>query len=379
MQITTCQWTRETGWVFPPASLEAPQFILYFGATEQLAEAAAPVQKLAEKFPPAVVCGCSTGGEILGARVSDESIVAALVHFGSTHVRAVAEPVAGPADSQNAGRLAGEKLSAPDLRHVLVLSDGLAVNGSALVAGLRAAVAPGVAITGGLAGDGKRFQKTLVGLGAELKQNQIVAVGFYGKDLVVGYSSRGGWEGFGPRRRVTRSAGVTLFELDSQPALALYKRYLGERAAGLPAAGLLFPLEITKGIADTTGLVRTILAVDEANQSLTFAGDIPEGAYARLMKASGDQLIGGAAAAARGAGEQAAPGSALAILVSCVGRRWVLGQRTEDELEESLRALPAGTVGIGFYSYGEACPASAGEPSELHNQTMTITCLTERL
>jgi hypothetical protein len=378
MQTTTCQWTKETGWQFPPERNLNPQLVLYFGSTDQLAAAGSPVQALAEKFPQAALCGCSTGGEIIGPRVADESVVAALVNFDATAVRAVTEPVNNPAESEAAGRQAGSRLQAPDLEHVLFFSDGLAVNGSSLVAGLRSAVAPGVGITGGLAGDGKRFQKTLVGLGLELKPNQLVAIGFYGQKLVVGCASRGGWEGFGPRRRITRANGGTLFELDGQPALALYKRYLGERAAGLPSTGLLFPLEITKSATDTTGLVRTILAVDEKTQSLTFAGDVPEGFYARLMKASGDQLIEGAGAAARGAGEKAAGGSALAILVSCVGRRWVLGERTEDELEKALRALPAHTVGIGFYSYGEACPAGAGDPCELHNQTMTITCLTER-
>ena len=378
MQTTTCQWTRNTGWQFPPSANLNPQLVLYFGATEQLEGDPSPVRELAAKFPQAVVCGCSTGGEILGARVSDESVVAALVRFDSTRVRATAEPVAGPGESFEAGRRAGEKLNAPDLRHVLIFSDGLAVNGSTLIAGLRAAVPAGVAITGGLAGDGKNFKKTLVGLAGAPKQNQIVAVGLYGQNLVVGYSSRGGWEGFGPRRLITRSSGSTLFELDGQPALALYKRYLGDLAAGLPSTGLLFPLEITKDVSGADGLVRTILAVDENNQSLTFAGDMPTGWYARLMKATSEQLVDGAVAAARGAGGNAVAGSALAIMVSCIGRRLVLGGRTEDELEEALRALPATTVGIGFYSYGEACPAAIGAASELHNQTMTITCLTER-
>lgn len=378
MQTTTIQWTQPTGWVFPAPNFPAPHLVLYFGSTAQLEGDAAPVRELAAKFPHAVVCGCSTGGEILGPRVFDESVVAALVHFGSTRVRAVAEPGGDPADSGAIGRRAGEKLNAPDLAHVLVLSDGLAVNGSALVAGLREALAPSVAITGGLAGDGPRFKRTLVGLGGEVKANQIVAVGFYGKNVVIGYGSRGGWEGFGPRRHVTRSQGGTLFELDGQPALALYKRYLGERAAGLPSTGLLFPLEITKEVSEPIGLVRTILAVDEEKQSLTFAGDVPQGWYARLMKASGDQLIDGAAVAGRDAGANAVAGSALAIMVSCIGRRLVLGQRTEDELEQAVRALPKNATSVGFYSYGEACPAAAGAASELHNQTMTITCLTER-
>ena len=299
--------------------------------------------------------------------------------FDSTRVRAVAQSTKDNADSRVVGRLAGKELSAPDLRHVLVLSDGLSVNGTALVSGLREVLPAGVAITGGLAGDGSRFQKTFVGLGADVRRDQIVAVGLYGPNIVVGYGSRGGWEGFGPRRRITRAKDNTLFELDGQPALPLYKRYLGDRAAGLPATGLLFPLELTKDNTGQTGLVRTILAVDEAQQSLTFAGDMPEGWYARLMMASGDQLVDGAANASADAKGKTPPvGASLAILVSCVGRRLVMGQRIEEELEAVVNSLSENTATVGFYSYGEACPSAGSDFSELHNQTMTITILSEK-
>ncbi len=378
MKTTTCRWTQESGWVLPAGSVTAPQLVLYFGATSQLADGAPAVSELAAKFPDALVCGCSTAGEILGGHVFDESIVAALVQFQSTQVRAVAESTAEPADSKAVGRRAAEKLNTAELRHVLILSDGLSVNGTALVAGFREILPPGVVITGGLAGDGSRFQKTFVGVAGKVMRDQMVAIGFYGPNIVIGYGSRGGWEGFGPRRRITRSQGNTLFELDGQPALALYKRYLGERATGLPATGLLFPLELTKDAAEKAGLVRTILAVDEAKQSLTFAGDMPEGWYARLMKATGDQLVEGAANAGSDAAlKTQTGGAALAILVSCIGRRLVLGQRIEEELDAVIRSLPEQTHTVGFYSYGEAGPSAGNHLSELHNQTMTITVIGE--
>jgi len=379
MKTTTCRWTKETGWSLPATPVASPQLVLYFGATAQLDGGAPAVRELVAKFPQAVICGCSTAGEILEGRIYDESVVAALVQFKSTRVHAVAEAIASNADSRIGGRRAAEKLNAPDLRHVLVLSDGLSVNGTALVEGFREVLSPGVAITGGLAGDGSRFQKTFVGLGNEVKHNQIVAIGFYGDGVIIGYGSRGGWEGFGPRRCITQSKGNVLLELDGHPALELYKRYLGDLASGLPATGLLFPLELMKEANNKTGLVRTILAVDETMQSLTFAGEMPEGWYVRLMKASGDQLVDGAASAGSAATlKEHAGGSSLAILVSCVGRRLVLGQRIEDELEAAIRSLPETATPIGFYSYGEVCPAAGNDFSELHNQTMTITILGEK-
>ena len=66
----------------------------------------------------------------------------------------------------------------------------------------------------------------------------------------------------------------------------------------------------------------------------------------------------------------------LAIAISCVGRRLVLGERTEEETEATLDVLPDGTQQIGFYSYGEISPLSSGR-CDLHNQTMTLTTISE--
>jgi len=191
----------------------------------------------------------------------------------------------------------------------------------------------------------------------------------------VGHGSKGGWDSFGPERRVTRSQGNILFELDGKPALELYKGYLGERASGLPATALLFPLALRMAEGEQRQLVRTVLAVDEAAQSLTFAGDIPQGSLAQLMRANFDRLIDGAQEAAERIGAQGG-GPALSIAISCVGRRLVLGERTEEEVEATLHALPEGTQQVGFYSYGEIGPFASGT-CDLHNQTMTLTVLQE--
>jgi hypothetical protein len=165
--------------------------------------------------------------------------------------------------------------------------------------------------------------------------------------------------------------------LDGIPALSLYKTYLGDRAAGLPATGLLFPLAIRKHASDPRWLVRTILATDEQTQSLTFAGDIPEGALAQLMQANFDRLVQGASEAALGTQDAVWDSRPLlAIAISCVGRRLVLGQRTEEELEATSKILPPQGRQIGFYSYGEISPLIDGS-CDLHNQTMTLTTICE--
>ncbi|MFA4919622.1 MAG: FIST C-terminal domain-containing protein, partial [Thermodesulfovibrionales bacterium] len=265
-----------------------------------------------------------------------------------------------------------------DLAHIIVLSDGRNVNGSDLVRGLTKNLPQGVLITGGLAGDGERFQETLTFLDDVPARDTIAVLGLYGKRLKVGYGSLGGWDSFGPERLITRSKGNILYELDGKSALELYKKYLGEHAKNLPASGLLFPLSLRTGEGES-GLIRTILSINEEEQSLTFAGDVPEGAYARLMKANFDRLIDGAIGAAKKS--YIAIGSfspELAILVSCVGRKMILNQRTEEEVEGVRDILGDKTVLAGFYSYGEICPSNLGTKCELHNQTMTITALSEK-
>jgi hypothetical protein len=335
-----------------------------------------PILELSARYPESHIIGCSTAGEILGDGIADESLAVAVARFDRTRVATASAPVSAPAESFAAGARLGSQLAAPDLRGVLVLSDGLQVNGSELVRGLNHALGSNVVVTGGLAGDGDRFKRTWVLHAGTPRPGFVSAAGLYGTSIEVGHGSKGGWDIFGPERRVTRSSGNVLYELDGKPALQLYKQYLGELASGLPATGLLFPLALRSTTDDANSVVRTILAVNEQAQSMTFAGDLPEGSLARLMRANLDRLIDGASGAA-GMLPTASTGQVLSIAISCVGRRLVLGQRTEEEIEATLDVLPAGTRQIGFYSYGEISPHTDGT-CNLHNQTMTLTTIRER-
>lgn len=378
MDLATFAYGPSPAWSVDqlPALDSARTLVLVFGAPE-FNQCPEPLHELRRVYPNAHLAGCSTAGEILGSTVADGTLAVAVARFEGTALASAVAPVADDGASFAAGQSLAGQLARPSLRGVLVLSDGLRVNGSELVRGLRTALPAAVVITGGLAGDGDRFGATWVLHGDRIASGQVVAVGFYGDRVRLGHGSKGGWDIFGPERRVTRSSGNRLYELDGQPALELYKTYLGERAAGLPASALLFPLAVRADEAPDRQLVRTVLAVDEATQSMTFAGDIPEGNLAQLMRANFDRLIDGAAEAAAMAPHGGADaGPTLCVAISCVGRRLVLGERTEEELEATLDALPPGTRQVGFYSYGEISPLATGT-CELHNQTMTLTTIAE--
>jgi len=262
--------------------------------------------------------------------------------------------------------------------HLLVFSEGLNINGSELSKGINSIINSSVPVTGGLAGDQANFKETVVVGNQTGAKNFVTAVGFYGKNLKTGNGSKGGWSSFGVDRLVTKSEKNVLYELDGQPALELYKKYLGEHVSGLPASALLFPLSLQVSNSDTN-LTRTVLAVNESDGSMVFAGDVPQGEYVRLMTSNSEKLIDGAYQAAEISVQKLRDTEPdLAILISCVGRKLVLKQRVEEELEIVKEVLGDKTMITGFYSYGELCPAKLTESvCELHNQTMTITVFKE--
>lgn len=385
MKLETLTFHANQGWsqATLPALDSDRTLVVVFGSSDW-GNGHPAFDELARAYPTSHVVGCSTAGEIFGTHLADASLSVAVAQFEhQTAIATASAQVRSQADSFAAGAALAHQLDAPSLRAVLLFSDGLNVNGSELVRGLNSVLAAHVVVTGGLAGDGPRFQRTWVMHNGAPSTNLVVAAGLYGDSIAVGHGSKGGWDNFGPERRITRAEGNVLFELDGRPALALYKEYLGDLADGLPATGLLFPLVLRSHSEDEKNLVRTILAVDEAAQSLTFAGDVPQGSLARLMRANFDRLIDGASEAARLTELSVSPAPAknanatLAIAISCVGRRLVLGQRAEEEIEATLDVLPEGTQQIGFYSYGEISPYAEGH-CDLHNQTMTLTTISER-
>ena len=376
MRTSQYRWSPSNGWSASPVPSREAQWLLVFGNPDVLRSPAwhAPVR---EAFPFALITGCSTAGEIAGTQVVDEGLTCTAVTFRQSRVCAHVTPIQDAGDSFRAGEWLGQHVRSDDLVHVIVFSDGLRVNGSDLVRGLTSVLGPDVGVTGGLSADGDRFRETLVVHDDRCEPGLVAAVGLHGPALRIGYASLGGWDPFGPERLITRSQGNVLHELDGRSALSLYETYLGEHAAGLPASALRFPLSV-RASQKERAVVRTVLAVDAEAGTMTFAGDVPQGAYAQLMRANVDRLVDGAAGAARTSSvplSGAVP--SLALLISCVGRRLVLQQRIEEEVEAVREIVGPHTVLAGFYSYGEISPFTPTARCELHNQTMTVTTFSE--
>lgn len=366
-------WEKQTQ--FPESSNEV-NIVFMFGDREVF-KREEPYNKIRVLYPHAHIVGCTSSGNILGEKVRKEVMVATAISFESGHVAIGIEDFGADDDLKGVGKRVVSQLRSAGLKHIFILSDGLNMNGSSLAQGANDAVDNGIAITGGLAGDGTDFAETWIIADGTARQNRVVAIGFYGDSISVTSGCFAGWDEFGILRRITRSEGNVVYEIDGEPALELYKKYLGRYADELPGSGLRFPISIKEHEEDTA-LIRSLLAVDEEAQSLTFAGDVPEGYLARLMKTNIDGLIDGSQIAANRI-EQANSKTALGLVVSCVGRRLVLNQLTDEELECISETLGDNVQLIGFYSYGELAPFSDELMScQLHNQTMTLTVIYEK-
>lgn len=364
---------KDGRWQEPLEKITNAQLVIVFGDRTHVKD---QYSNIKAHFPEAEIVGCTTAGEILGVDLYDGTLCLTAVEFSHTKIAVTHAKVEGAVF--DVGKQLAEGLEHENLKYTLVISDGQKVNGTELVEGLQAVLPKSVLITGGLAGDGTNFSETEVWHNDAVEAGQIIVCGFYGDQISVGHGSMGGWDPFGPERRITKSTANVLQTLDDQPALELYKTYLGEHANNLPSSALLFPLLIKRDTEDKS-LIRTILNIDEENGSMIFAGDIPEGATAQLMRANFDRLIDGAEYAAENAFKSAAenknPG--LVLMISCVGRRLVLNQRTEEELEAVQEVFGENCAYTGFYSYGEISPIVASDSCALHNQTMTITTIFE--
>lgn len=353
------------------------QLVIVF-TSRGIIEKSTLISVLKNNFKNARIVGCSTAGEI-GESVEDDSIVIQVIEFENTELVCTSVEIDKSGDSFEAGKKTVSNLIADNLKGIFVLAPGWNINGSDLVEGMREALPEGVSLSGGLAGDGTEFQETCTILDEGVSSNQIVAFGLYGDHVSIKTGSRGGWKTFGPQRKVTRSDKNVLFELDGKPALDLYKEYLGDKADNLPASGLLYPFAILDGQnKDKIGLVRTILSVDDDNKSLTFAGNLVEDSVVSLMHASTDELSNGAYEAARICADsrKSNDNSAAVICVSCVGRKILMGDDTEEELDVVRETIDNVSIS-GFHSYGEISHFETTNRPELHNQTMTITLIEE--
>lgn len=371
MKFLQSVWKKNSAWDAKSLLDFDANLVFIFGHGEYFASKDC-FEDVKSFFSNAIIVGCSTSGAIKQDVILDEAVVLNAIKLEKSTCKLVFEDLCEKNDSYSIGTKLAQKLEDKDLKHIFVLSDGLNINGTQLALGF--SDTSKVPVSGGLAGDMTAFANTYVVANEAAKEKRVAAIGFYG-DISIGVGCESGWDEFGVERVITKSKNNVVYEVDGKPALELYKSYLGDEAAFLPSSGLKFPIAI-KTDGEEKAVIRTLLAVSEEEQSLTFAGDVPEGIVCILMKANLEKLIDNSELASNDA-KPCEHKSSFSIAVSCVGRRLVLGQLVEDEIDVIKTNYPKNNLLSGFYSYGEIAPQHGFINCKLHNQTMTVTTITE--
>jgi hypothetical protein len=376
MQSYEFNWDASRGGALDIPSIEY-DLILFFGSRDALASNDA-FDAFKASFPDSVIVGCSGGGQIHGEGIIDNGFTGVALKFETTKIKLVSAPVMDSYDSFQAGRSLAHNLNDEKLAGVLVFADGLELNGDELLSGISAVLPAHVVVGGGMAADDDKFQRTLVAANSAAMPNTVAAIGFYGDDVCLTSAHGDGWKPAGAEFEITASRMNKVYDFNGESALSLYERNLGEKAAQLPMSGLNFPLRICDPKNQNVQLVRTLLGIDREVGMLTFAGNLPEGWMAQLMHAEPLDLIKASAEAAEGRTLEALATAQASILVSCIGRRLVLGDRSAEEVKALKSALGGSPSIAGFYSYGEfASPAKDGGTPRLYNQSMTVFSISE--
>lgn len=377
MKIVQASKLEGQDWKFLQEKIELKNPLVLVFANRYLLEDENVIADIRKQFPYEHIVFGSTSGEIICCNVNDNSISVTAIEFEkSTFVVKSGSVLDYDKKAKPLGEALYNEMPKENLKHLFVLSEGSFVNGSSLISGLEENIGNTVSITGGMCGDDARFEKTVASYKENPKEGEVILIGFYGETLDITFASFGGWLPFGPERKITKSKGNILFEIDDMPALDLYKKYLGDKASELPQASLLYPLNVTPEGKDEP-VVRTILSINTDNNSMVLAGDVPVNSRVQLMMASIDGIAEGAQHAAEIAMENRKSKPQLALIVSCIGRKLMMNQRVEEEIEQVKEIIGDDIAIAGFYSYGEMAPFNGKSACELHNQTMTLTLISE--
>jgi hypothetical protein len=330
------------------------------------------------------VIGCTTDGEITSSGLSSDTVAVLCLSADQIRFPTVSVPHLSKG-SFEAGVKIGDALYDCRCKYLQIFSDGLSGNATRVIDGIKKVLGDDIKIAGGAAGDGGQFRCTYQYGDDRILTDSIVAVGFAG-DFHYGVGVGGGWTPFGVAKRVTKSIDNIVYELDGQPALQVYEKFLGKYAALLPSVGVEYPLALLgpDGNIEENGYVlsRATMGVDREKGAIRFAGDVPEGAFVKMTMGSEQDVIQAAQKAAEDAICQLKKKRPTAMpkavfIYSCMARKIVLGSKAGEEFSHVKKGVGADTPTIGFYTYGEYAPVGKTNMSCFHNETITLTVIGE--
>lgn len=380
MKVEQLIWTKDKGWeIVEECGLRGKAQLLLAFADRQLLEGMDKLLDLRHMYSAADIVLCSTAGEIMDIELHDDTISAVAIYFEKSYHKIARLKIDGYSNSYQVGKDLVAQLPTDELKHILLLVDGLSLNGNELARGVYENVPRYVSINGGLAGDSFDFQRTLLGVNRLPESGVCLAIGFYGEDLLIGQGAAGSWEELRQEYVITRSDYNRLYELDHIPASKVYQDKLGEAYRQFNTSPYSFPVEIWADNTRRDSFIRIVKTIDASRNALLMAGDAPQGFSLRILQTNVDLMLKGAKRASEKALRDFPKKNAvLALLINCVGRREILRNRIEEELDTARDILGEQPIMCGFYSYGVIAAWTPYQKPFLQHQTYLLTIFGER-
>lgn len=320
------------------------------------------VKALKLKLPNSTIIGASTDGEIYGGKSRTKTTVISFSQFSSTTCEAQIYKLS---DSQfKIGQQIARELCSADTKVLIVLADGLHTNGDDLLDGIYD-VNQTVVVAGGLAGDYRCMQRTLVVHQDNIQENSVVACALNSTELNVNTQNVFGWHPIGKRMLVTKASGNRLYELDGQPLRDVYAKYLGLSVADeLPVSAGEYPLIIKRYSKDIARAALTLFP----DGSMLYAGNFKVGDKVQFGYGHIPLILSSAKTSIKKI--RKLPVESI-FIYSCSARKYFMG----NEVDKELLPLELLADTSGFFTYGEFF--HGGKKNELLNESMTLLMLSE--
>ena len=379
LQAETFSFTykRDSGWSADFPDVDSAMTLVVVFADNASWEDRWALSELKHAFPNSIIVGCGASETVHNGKLLTDSISVGIIKFQSTEIKFASADLSDSADSQSAGRRIAEGLKHPNLKGVLLFTNGLVVEATDLVRGIQEDLPAGIPIAGGLASD-RDLLHCWVNANGELRDDAVCAVGLIGDKVELVCASGGGWAPASDRHVATKTLGKTLYEIDGQRAYDVLTERLEKKTSQISPWALDIANQTIALKFEGVDLVRSILGSDKQKGCLELAGDIPEGVEIEFMESTVDEIIDGVDEVAHGIRMKTVglTDNSLSVVFGCVGRVCILGDRTSEEVSVLKAAIGENIAQVGMYGLGEILTTTCGYP-QVHNLTMAAAVIRE--
>jgi len=252
----------------------------------------------------------------------------------------------------------------------LIAVSGLTANGQEVVEGVLETAGQNTFMFGGLAGDDAHFIETFVFNHDLINKNGAVAIAFDTDLVKLRGLATSGWVSIGSDKVVTKAIGNVVYTIDNEPALKVYKEHLNISDDDLPEIGIEYPLLVKK---DNREVLRAVTGIDKEQQSLVFAGTVPQDAIVTFSTSPGFEIIEHTIKDIKQFFKDSDKAD-LMLLFSCMSRHRALGPVITEEIAEASHQ--AGLPITGFFTYGEIGNNGPAR-CDFYNETFTLAVISE--